>query len=154
MRSNLIIWALMRDQEWLQNLFDEMWEKHFSDVLVRNKILVKFSRVSKTRLGSIRMTRDKKQSVILMNGIFRDFSIPVQIVEAVLAHEIVHYVHGFCSPLARKHHHPHRGGIVKEEMIARGLRHQYEVERRWTKNNWRKMMNNWSSACFNLSSSQ
>ncbi|MFA6528980.1 MAG: hypothetical protein WCT46_05590 [Candidatus Gracilibacteria bacterium] len=130
----------MRDQEWLQNLFDEMWERCFSDVPVKNKIFVKFSRISKTRLGSIRMARDKSSSTILMNGVFRDPLIPVQVVEAVLAHEIVHYVHGFCSPLKRQHRHPHRGGVVKNEMITRGLRHQYEVEKRWTKNSWRKMM--------------
>jgi hypothetical protein len=117
-----------------------MWKNHFSDVPLHNEISVKFSRFSKTRLGSIRMTRDKKQSVILINGVFRDPLIPVQVVEAVLAHEIVHYVHGFCSPLKRVHRHPHRGGIVKNEMIERGLRHQYEIERRWTKNSWRGMV--------------
>ena len=130
----------MRDQKWLQNLFDEMWKNHFSDVPVLNNILIKFSRVSRTRLGSIRMTRDKKSSIILMNGIFKDPLIPVQVVEAVLAREIVHYVHGFCSPLKRVHRHPHQGGVVRDEMIKRGLRHQYEVERRWTKNSWRGLV--------------
>ena len=128
----------MRNQKWLQNLLEEMWEKYFSDVEPLNQVEVKFSRVAKTRLGSIRMKRDKKSSVILINGLFQDPLIPRQVVEGVLAHEIVHYVHGFSSPLKQKFRHPHRGGVVKKEMFARGLEHQYRVEKQWTKANWRK----------------
>ncbi len=127
----------MRDNKWLENLFDDLWERHFSDVTRLNEIEVKFSRNAKTRLGSIRMTRDKKKSVILMNGIFKDPLIPAQVVEAVLAHEIVHYIHGFCSPLKQKYRHPPRGGVVKKEMIARGLEHQYRIEKAWTRDNFR-----------------
>ncbi|EKD64196.1 MAG: hypothetical protein ACD_51C00050G0002 [uncultured bacterium] len=127
----------MRDNKWLNNLFEEMWGRYFADVRRENGIEVKFSRVSKTRLGSIRMTRDKRKSVILINGLFKDPLIPAQVVEGILAHEIVHYVHGFCSPLKRKHRHPHQGGVVKAEMLERGLAHQYRVEKKWTKANWR-----------------
>jgi len=130
----------MRDQSWLQNMFEELWERHFSDVSRLNDIEVKFSRNARTRLGSIRMTRDKKKSRILINGLFKDPLIPTQVVEAVLAHEIVHYVHGFSSPLKQKYRHPHRGGVVKHEMIARGLEHQYRVEKSWTKENWNKLV--------------
>lgn len=127
----------MRDDIWLKNLFEEMWGKYFSDVLRANEIRVKFSRVAKTRLGSIRMSRDKKTSTILMNGLFKDPLIPQQVIEGVLAHEIVHYVHGFSSPLKRQYRHPHKGGIVKAEMFKRGLEHQYRVEKNWVKQNWR-----------------
>lgn len=130
----------MRDQIWLQDIFNKMWEEYFHDVPRVNKIEVKFSRKAKTRLGSIRMSRDKKKSTILLNGIFQDPLIPTQVVEAVLAHEIVHYVHGFCSPLKRQYRHPHKGGVVKHEMVARGLEHQYRVEKSWTKENWRKLV--------------
>ncbi|OIP81949.1 hypothetical protein COW94_02150 [Candidatus Peregrinibacteria bacterium CG22_combo_CG10-13_8_21_14_all_44_10] len=128
----------MRDNKWLENLFDEMWEKYFFDVRRANQIEVKFSRKARTRLGSIRMTRDKKKSIILLNGLFRDSLIPTQVVEGVLAHEIVHYAHGFCSPLKRQHRHPHKGGVVKNEMVSRGLEHQYRIEKAWTKDNFVK----------------
>ncbi|MBU1019410.1 MAG: hypothetical protein ABII07_03855 [Patescibacteria group bacterium] len=128
----------MRDDKWLTSLLEEMWGKHFSDIDRPNEVKVKFSRVSRTRLGSIRMSRDKKTSTILMNGLFKDPIIPRQVVEGILGHEIVHYVHGFCSPLKRKHRHPHRGGVVRSEMLMRGLQHQYQVEKVWTKENWRR----------------
>lgn len=128
----------MRNDKWLQNLLEEMWEKYFSDVERRNEVLVKFSRVAKTRLGSIRMSRDKKKSVIFINGLFKDPIIPRQVVEGILAHEITHYVHGFCSPFKKKYKHPHRGGVVRAEMERRGLEHQYRVEKAWTKENWRR----------------
>ncbi len=131
---------IVRDNIWLNNLLEDMWGEYFSDVPRPNEVEVKFSRKAKTRLGSIRMTRDKKKSTILMNGWFKDPLIPAQIVEAVLAHEICHYVHGFCSPLKRKYRHPHRGGVVRKEMEARGLLHQYRLEKSWTKDNWRKLV--------------
>ncbi|EKD47767.1 MAG: hypothetical protein ACD_65C00296G0004 [uncultured bacterium] len=129
----------MRDNKWLSDLLSDLWDRYFFDVEKGNILEVKFSRVARTRLGSIRMTRDKRKSVVLINGVFKDPLIPAEVVEAVLAHELVHYVHGFCSPLKRQYRHPHRGGVVRNEMIRRGLVHQYRVEKAWTKKSFREI---------------
>lgn len=130
----------MRDNKWLFELFSDLWDRYFFDVRKGNILEVKFSRVARTRLGSIRMTKDKKKSVVLINGVFKDPLIPAEVVEAVLAHELVHYVHGFCSPLKRRYKHPHKGGVVREEMVRRGLGHQHRTERAWTRRNLQGLM--------------
>jgi len=112
----------------------------FSEMPIENKITIAFGRRAKRRFGSIKMSRDKKISHITINGIFKNDFIPMEVILATIGHELCHYAHGFCSPLQQKYKHPHQGGVIKKEMKARALLHLYEFEKKWTKENWSKVV--------------
>jgi len=127
----------VRDELWLQALLDDIWDHHFADVPQDNIVRIEFGRRAKRQLGSIRLDRrDPTVSIITLNGLFRDPAIPEFIVTATLVHELTHYAHGFNSPLARKHAHPHAGGVMRAEYAERGLESLYVRQKRWLKANW------------------
>lgn len=127
----------MRDELWLQQLLDETWDAHFSDVAQANDIRIVFGRRAKRRLGSISLDPSNRDiTIITMNGIFRQSEIPVFVVQATLVHELTHYAHGFNSPLEQKQRHPHAGGVIRREFSERGLLNLYMEQKRWLKANW------------------
>lgn len=134
----------MRDDAWLLSRLNDIWEKHFLEVEQRNPVTIAFGRRAKYRFGSVQLKvrsglfafaqNDKKQRThITINGLFRKETIPQAVVDYTIAHELVHYVHGFSSPLPRKLKNPHKGGVVKNELIARGLGHLHTAYRAWLK---------------------
>jgi len=129
---------MQRDNKWLKYRLETIWEKHFPDVGVLNNVFVKFGRPSMTRLGSIKSGQIKENTIITINGHFKDQEIPEFVVDAVLAHELTHYAHGFFSPHERSQRFPHKGGVVKNEMIDRGLQNLLKLEKKWIKENWRE----------------
>ena len=127
----------MRDELWLQQLLDDTWDKYFADVPQDNIVRIIFGKKAKRQLGSIRLdSKDPTVSIITMNGLFRDPAIPEFIVQSTLVHELIHYAHGFNSPLAQRHAHPHAGGVVRAEYAERGLESLYVRQKRWLKVNW------------------
>lgn len=125
-----------RDQQWLENRLKIVWQQGFSDLVPGNRVEIKFGRVARTRLGSIRMSRDKKVSKILINRLFLQDAIPAQVVDATIAHELVHYLHGFSSPFEQKYCSPHAGGVVTKELKQRGFSETLLFQRRWLKVHW------------------
>ena len=127
----------MRDELWLQQILDDTWDKWFSEVPQHNIVRIQFGRVARRQLGSIRLDRtDPTISIITMNGLFRNPEIPEFVVVATLVHELIHYAHGFNSPLEQKHAHPHAGGVVRAEYAERGLENLYLQQKRWLKQCW------------------
>lgn len=126
-----------RDELWLQQLLDDTWDKYFPEVPQDNIVRIEFGKRAKRQLGAIRLDRrDTSVSIITINGLFREPAIPEFIVTATLVHELIHYAHGFNSPLARKHAHPHAGGVIRAEYAERGLESLYVRQKRWLKANW------------------
>ena len=126
-----------RDGLWLQALLDETWDEHFSEVPQANIVRIVFGRRAKRQLGSIRLDRrDPSVTIITMNGLFRLPEIPRHIVQATLVHELIHYAHGFNSPLEQQHQHPHAGGVIRKEYAERGLEQMYLDQKKWLKLNW------------------
>ncbi len=127
----------MRDEYWLQQILDETWDRYFSEVPQNNIVRIQFGRIAKRQLGSIRLDRsDPSVSIITMNGLFRSAEIPEFVVIATLVHELIHYAHGFNSPLEQTHAHPHAGGIIRAEYAERGLEHLYLQQKKWLKTYW------------------
>lgn len=126
----------IRDQQWLQNRLKTVWQSGFFDVVPRNRIEIKFGRIARTRLGSIRMSRDRAVSKILINRLFVLEHIPEEIVDATIAHELVHYLHGFSSPFEQKYCSPHAGGVVTKELKQRGFGDALAFQRKWLKTHW------------------
>lgn len=129
-----------RDQLWLEQTLASVWRRHFPDMVAENRVEIRFGRVARTRLGSIRMSRDKTISTILINKLFQNPIVPLAVVEATIAHELVHYLHGFSSPFEQKFYSPHAGGVVTKELVARGFGEILSFQKRWLKEEWPKLL--------------
>lgn len=132
---------MIRDNAWLQQILDKIWDNYFVDVPQANDVRIGFGRRTKRRLGSISLDpKDRKTSVITINGLFKQPEIPEYIVEATIVHELSHYAHGFNSPLDQAQAHPHAGGVMRREFAERGLLDLYLQQKRWLKANWRTVV--------------
>ncbi len=131
-----------RDNRWLKSRLQMIWQRYFADVPLANNVVVKFGQQAKTRLGSIKFGRRKTNpnTIITINGHFQDPQIPEFVIDGVLAHELTHYAHGFFSPHNQFHPYPHAGGVVRREMVDRGLSDLLKLEKAWIKNNWVKYL--------------
>ena len=125
----------MRDEKWLNERLENIWNLLFYDVQKGNQVSAKFKGKWKNKFGHIKLLRNKN-SEIAVNSLFKDEVIPEYIVDITLAHELVHYSHGFNSPLKRLYRHPHKGGIVNKELKKRGFGHMIKVEKDFVKNKW------------------
>ena len=132
-----------RNNKWLCEKLIELWRKYFPDLQPENKIFVRFGQPAKRQLGKIkhgRLNKPNPNTYIVINGHFRRPIVPEFVVEAVLAHELIHYLHGFKSPHQQQFRHPHRGGVVKDELTRRGLDGIMKEQKEWLKNNWSKIV--------------
>lgn len=128
---------MKRDDNWLVQILDDIWDTYFSDVPQENIVRIQFGRKAKNRLGSIRVDpSDREISLIMINGLFRDTVIPENIIRATIFHELSHYAHGFNSPLEQKYRHPHAGGVMRQEFKERGAEELYVEQRKWLKEHW------------------
>ncbi len=127
----------MRDDIWLTILFNEIWDKKFSDVRRKNNVVVRWKGKWRNKFGHIRRLKNT-DTEIAINSLFKDEKVPEYIVELTLAHELVHYMHGFHSPYPRLFKHPHKGGVVNKELKMRGYGYEIKKERRWFREVWMK----------------
>jgi hypothetical protein len=149
-----------RTNKWLAERMYDIWEEHFADVPRRNLVLIKFGRSSSRQLGSIKWagkkTRikslmkkselkkyhatqdDKRITVITITKNFMNPEIPDYVVDATIAHEIVHYAHGFSSPLKQTYRFPHQGGVVRKELAERGLGTIQKKAKSWLRQHWHR----------------
>lgn len=124
----------MRDDEWLINRFYFIWNKHFPEIERKNQIVVRFKGKWKNKFGHIKK-RDEKTEIVL-NSLFKHEEIPEYIIDVTLAHEIIHYMHGFHSPFPKLYRYPHYGGVVRKELKKRGFTLQLRWEREFIKEKW------------------
>ncbi len=133
----------MRNTKWLVERTKFILRRYFPEMKLGNNLVVKFGRKAKTRLGSIkygsphrRVNKVHPNTIITLTGYFQDEKVPDFVLDATLAHEISHYSHGFFSPRQRLYHHPHYGGVVKREMLDRGLEDMLKLQKKWLRENW------------------
>ena len=122
-----------RDDKWLLFRLDDLWEKYFSDIPQTNKVFIKFGRFAKFRLGSIKLNKKTNASLITITAMFKNSSVPKEVIDHTIGHELVHYAHGFSSIHPRLHRYPHAGGVVKKEMAERGMEYLYDAYKKWIK---------------------
>ncbi len=118
---------------------------HFSDAANGYPIEIRFGIRARYRFGSI-AARNRK-TVILINQLFADNCVPDYVVDSTIAHEMVHYAHGFGSGLPRLYTDPHRGGVVDRELERRGLAAVTQRSEEWRKANWEEL---YSSRCADI----
>lgn len=124
---------IKRDNQWLLFRLDFIWSKYFADIHQTNKVFIKFGRFAKYRLGSIRLIKETSASLITITAMFKASSIPKEVVDHTIGHELVHYAHGFSSVHPKLHRYPHAGGVVRREISQRGMEHLYESYKKWIK---------------------
>lgn len=123
----------LRDNNWLLSRLDFLWSKYFPEMEQTNPIFIKFGRYSKYRLGSIKLNRHTDKSYITITSMFKNKDIPLEVVDHTIAHELVHYAHGFSSKRTRLHKYPHAGGVVQKEMDERGVGYLNKAYKAWVK---------------------
>lgn len=128
----------MRDDKWLNQRLEHIWSLLFLDVPKGNKVNARFKGKWKNKFGHIKLLRNK-DSEIVVNSLFKDQAIPEYIIDITLAHELVHYSHGFNSPLKKLYKHPHKGNIVEKELKKRGFERMIKLEKDFIKNKWFKL---------------
>ncbi len=128
-----------RDNIWLLSRLDNLWTNYFNDVAQENPVFIKFGRYSRFRLGSIKFDPRTKQSFITITSMFKNPTIPIEVVDHTIAHELCHYTHGFSSPKKQLHKYPHHGGVIKKELSDRGLLHLSKAYSAWVKS-YRKQL--------------
>lgn len=141
----------MRGERWLKKQLQYLLKKYFSDIKITNPVEIKFGREAKYRFGSIRLIKPKlrrlgrlrvfrelgdlkpQKSIITITSMFKDESIPEEVVDYTIAHELCHYAHGFSSTNKRLFKHPHHGGIVNSELTKRGAADLIKAFKIWLK---------------------
>ena len=128
----------MRDDLWLKERLDQMWLLLFPDIERKNTVVIRFKGRWKNKFGHIRMLKNKDTEIVV-NSLFKNQEVPEAMIDATIAHELVHYMHGFQSPHPRMYKHPHAGGIVTRELKRRGFGHIMVTEREFLKKDWYKL---------------
>jgi hypothetical protein len=123
-----------RTDEWLQERLHSLWETFFRDAQKGYPMEARFGARARYRFGSI--VGRHGVCLIRVNGLFAHPDVPEYVVDATLAHELAHYVHGYGSGLKKRHAHPHRGGVIEEEMAQRGCLFLEEKAERWRRQRW------------------
>lgn len=138
---NFCMSQTVRDNNWLLSRLDHIWSNYFPKMEQTNPIHIRFGRFSKYRLGSIKLNRKTQRSYITITSMFKGQNIPKEVVDHTIAHELVHYAHGFSSTRARLHKYPHAGGIVNKEMRSKGMSHLIKAYKVWIIGYRKQIMN-------------
>ena len=124
----------MRDDLWLNSRLEQIWQFLFPEVIKENKVIIRFKGRWKNKFGHI--SKRGEHSEIVVNGLFRHEDVPEYMIDLTIAHELIHYMHGFNSPLPKLYEHPHKGGIVTRELRKRGFSHLLVKEKYFLKDKW------------------
>jgi hypothetical protein len=125
----------MRDNIFLKERLDYLWNTGFNDVEKKNHVHIRFKGRWKNKFGHIKLLKDGNSEIVI-NGYFKEDKIPSYIIDLTIAHELVHYSHGFNSPLPKLYKHPHKGNIVNKDLKKRGFNELLNLEKKWIKNDW------------------
>jgi len=129
----------MRDKKWLESRFLQIWEFLFSDIDKKDKICIKWQGKWQNKFGHI--TKRLGKTEIAINSLFRSEKVPEYIIDLTIAHELVHYMHGFFSKHDKKHIDPHAGNVVDRELVRRGFGIMMKKEHEWVQKNWGRIYN-------------
>lgn len=113
-----------------------IWQMYFADCLRMNEVVIDYCYPWKSRLGLIRLSLDTTLSYIGINSLLQIVEVPEEVLVTTIAHEMVHYLHGFGSPLPRRYKHPHANRVVERELEQRELGATLRICNEWIDNHW------------------
>jgi hypothetical protein len=115
---------------------NRIWWKHFIDIPRVNTVHIGYCFPWKSRLGLIRLSLDESTTFIGINSLLQSPQVPDYVLITTIAHELVHYAHGFGSPLPRLHKYPHANGVVERELAHRELSEYLHRCNQWIDKHW------------------
>jgi len=124
------------DRHQLAHTLENIWSACFPDIPRANTVEIAYGQPWKRRLGLIRLSLDNTRSFIGVNALLQQPEAPEYVLLITIAHELVHYAHGFGSPLPRLFEHPHANGVVQHELKQRGLAEMAQKCDEWIDNAW------------------
>src|SRR5262249_34982115 len=113
-----------------------IWSAYFADTPRVNEVYIAYSYPWKSRLGLIRLSLDNVITFIGINTLLLHPQVPDCVLLTTVAHELVHYKHGFGSPLPRRYKHPHANKVVDRELEAHRLGDTLRSSNEWIDNHW------------------
>ena len=129
-------WQINVYRQHLAHTLENIWETCFSDTRRVNLVEIAYGQPWKRRLGLIRLSIDNTRTFIGVNALLQRPEVPEFVLITTIAHELVHYTHGFGSPLPRLYEHPHANGVVERELARRGLGEMAQRCDVWIDNAW------------------
>ncbi len=120
----------------LSTYLDHIWQQYFVDIPRVNDVYIEYCYPWKSRLGLIRLSLDKTTSFIGINTLLQVQQVPEYVLVTTIAHELVHYTHGFGSPLPRRCKHPHANNVVDRELELRELGEHLRCCNEWIDTCW------------------
>lgn len=136
MASSAVLWDQEISRGNLVGYLRWIWRKHFADTPRVNEVQINYCAPWKSRLGLIRLSADQKITFIGINALLQLEAVPENVLTVTIAHEMVHYTHGFGSPLPRPYQHPHANHIVDRELERRDLGLQLCNCNEWIDKHW------------------
>jgi hypothetical protein len=136
MVSNVVIPGQEAKRSDLVTHLNQIWRRHFADTPRVNEVEIAYCAPWKSRLGLIRLSVDYRTTFIGINALLQLEVVPEGILTVTIAHELVHYAHGFGSPLPRPYRHPHANKIVDRELERRELGRELSCCNEWIDKNW------------------
>ena len=141
---------LTLDRKDLTTYLNSIWQAHFSETPRVNVVTIAYAYPWKGRLGLIRLSDDQCFTFIGINALLQLPEVPEAVLITTIAHEMVHYAHGFGSPLPRPYEHPHANNVVDRELSRRHLDAELKSCNEWIDNNWysfydKHRATNWAS---------
>lgn len=113
-----------------------IWQTYFADIPCVNNLEIEYCYPWKTRLGLIRLSLDATLTFIGVNTLLCMQQVPEYVLVITIAHEVVHYIHGFGSPLVPRYRHPHANHVVEQELEQRGLAESLACCNEWIDKSW------------------
>ncbi|GCF06522.1 hypothetical protein [Dictyobacter arantiisoli] len=113
-----------------------IWQVYFTDSFFVNEVTIDYCYPWKARLGLIRLSVDNTETFIGINTLLQSFQVPEYVIITTIAHELVHYIHGFGSPLPRLYQHPHANRVVDRELEKRELGEYLRCCNEWIDKYW------------------
>ncbi len=120
----------------LSTCLNLIWQRYFADVPRVNTVSIEYCYPWKSRLGLIRLSLDATMTFIGINALLRLREVPDYVLMTTIAHEVVHYSHGFGSPLSRCFKHPHANKVVDTALEQREMGLYLQCCNEWIDKNW------------------
>ncbi len=130
------LWGNAASRKDLTGYLERIWRLYFMDIPRANVVEIAYCYPWKSRLGLIRLSLDATTSFIGINSLLQLEAVPEYVLITTIAHELVHYTHGFGSPLPRCCKHPHANRVVDRELERRELGTYLRFCNEWIDKHW------------------
>ena len=130
------------EDEMLARKAANLLRENFPNKEISNLLVVKWGGKWKSKLAHIKPIDDSGEygTLIEVNSLLKDSSVPSWMLDVTLLHELVHYFHGFGSNKKQKFRQPHKGKVVDNEIERFGFGELLKKQDKWMEENWESLL--------------